>query len=288
MKNYYRSALIILILAFTALACVVSGGGSDDQQATIDALSQSLVQTSTAVVAVGSPTAVNAAATVAAVEEAATEQVQELEASEDLRATEAALEATATEDALAPIRDELPAYGLDPFEGKLGWIHPPLAVQTEGYLQYDYGGEFLSTVVGDFVLAADITWNTRFGSTACGYVIRTDGNEESFNQYLVMATRGASGHVGFIIMQDGEVLDDEITDIYANGIDPLFEWQNDTTNRMVVVGRGNTFTIYTNGTKIGEVIPSVDYPRGFIAFAALNESGDTTCNFDNAWLWLLN
>jgi hypothetical protein len=55
-----------------------------------------------------------------------------------------------------------------------------------------------------------------------------------------------------------------------------------------VVGQGNTFTIYTNGTKIGEVTPSVTFDRGFTAFTALNESGDTTCRFDNAWLWLLN
>lgn len=287
MNHRYKSALIVICLAFTALACGVFGG-DNDQQATIDALGLSIAQTSTAVVVIGSPTAIDSGATVAAVQAAATEQVLDVEATEVVRATEIAIGATATEDALAPIRAELPTYNVDPFEGKLGWIHPPLTIQTEGYLQYEYGGEFLSTATGDFVLAADITWNTRFGSTACGYVIRSDGNEEAFNQYFVIATRGASGHVGFVIMQDGEVLDDEITDMYANGIDPLFEWQNDTTNRMVVVGRGNTFTIFTNGTKIGEVTPSVAYPRGFIAFVALNESGDTTCHYDNAWLWMLN
>ena len=285
--NRYKSALIFMCLAFTSLACGVFGG-ADSQQATIDALSVSIAQTSTAEVAIGSPTAIDSGATVAAVQEAATEQVQDLQATEVVRATEIAVEVASTEDALAPIRAELPLYNVDPFEGKLGWIHPPLTIQTEGFLQYEYGGEFLSTAAGDFVLAADITWNTRFGSTGCGYVIRSDGNEEAFNQYFVMATRGATGHVGFIIMQDGEVLDDEITDIFANGIDPLFEWQNDTTNRMVVVGRGNTFSIYTNGTKIGEVTPSVAFTRGFIAFVALNESGDTTCHYDNAWLWMLD
>lgn len=286
MNQHYKIGLVVVCLAFTSLACGIFGGGSD-QQATIDTLGASIAQTSTAEIAIGSPTAIDTGATVAAVQAAATEQVQEIEATEVVEATDIAIAATVTEDALAPIRAELPNYGIDPAEGKIGWIHPPLTIQTEGFLQYDYGGEFLSTVTGDFVLAADITWNTRFGSTGCGYVIRSDGNEEAFDQYLVIATRGATGHVGFVIMQDGEVLDDEITDIFANGIDPLFEWQNDTTNRMVVVGRGNTFTIYTNGTKIGEVTPSVFYPRGFIAFVALNESGDTTCHYDNAWLWML-
>jgi hypothetical protein len=282
-----RLALACLCLALATLACGIGGGS--DQEATVEALSQSIALTATAATVVEeAEVEVNPDETVAAVQAAATEQVQVEEATQVAVATTDTGDQSATEEALAPIRAELPTYDIDPSQGMLGWIQPPLTVQTEGYLQYDYGGEFLSTVARDFVMAADVTWNTRFGSTACGYVIRSDGNEEAFNQYLVLATRGAQGHVAFAIMQNGEVKDDEITDIYANGIDPQFEWQNDTTNRMTVVGRGNTFTIYTNGTKIGEVIPSVAYDRGFTAFTALNESGDTTCQFDNAWLWLLN
>lgn len=282
-----RLALSVGILALAALACGVGGGS--DQDATVEALSQSIAMTATAAgVEEETVVEVNSEETVAAIQAEATEQVQVEEATQVAVATADTGDQSATEEALAPIRAELPTYGIDPSVGTLGWIQPPITVQTEGYLQYDYGGDFLSTVARDFVLAADITWNTRFGSTACGYVIRSDGNEEAFNQYLVLATRGAQGHVGFAIMQDGEIKDDELTDIYANGIDPQFQWQNDTTNRMTVVGQGNTFTIYTNGTKIGEVTPSVAFDRGFTAFTALNESGDTTCKFDNAWLWLLN
>lgn len=282
-----RLAFAVICLSLAALACGIGGGS--DQDATVEALSQSIDQTATAAgVQEETQVDVNPEETVAAIQAAATEQVQVEEATLVAVATTDTGAQSATQEALAPIRAELPTYGIDPNQGALGWIQPPITVQTEGYLQYDYGGDFLSTVARDFVLAADITWNTRFGSTACGYVIRSDGDEEAFNQYLVLATRGAQGHVGFAIMQEGEIKDDEVTDIYANGIDPLFEWQNDTTNRMTVVGQGNTFTIYTNGTKIGEVTPSVAFDRGFTAFTALNESGDTTCYFDNAWLWLLN
>ena len=242
-----RLAFACLCLALATLACGIGGGS--DQDATVEALSQSIALTATAAGAEEAEVEVNPEETVAAVQAAATEQVQVEEATQVAVATTDTGDQSATEEALAPIRAELPTYGVDPSQGMLGWIQPPLTVQTEGYLQYDYGGDFLSTVARDFVLAADVTWNTRFGSTACGYVIRSDGNEEAFNQYLVLATRGAQGHVAFAIMQNGEVKDDEITDIYANGIDPQFEWQNDTTNRMTVVGRGNTFTIYTNGTK---------------------------------------
>lgn len=51
-------------------------------------------------------------------------------------------------------------------------------------------------------------------------------------------------------MAQGEVVNAK--DIFAYGIDNEFEWQNDTTNNLTVVGRGPIMTIYTNGTKIGE------------------------------------
>lgn len=209
----------------------------------------------------------------------------------------AAAQATATAEAAAavaadaareqPIREALPLYGVDPNEGRLGWIHEPLLIDVEGFQQYTYRNMFAGTVARDFVMSADITWNTQFGTTGCGFVIRSDGNEDAVSQYLVIATRGAQGHVGFIVQEAGEVITDDSVDIYANGIDPLFEWQNDTTNRLTVVGRGDNFRIYTNDTLIGELEGGYGYNEGFVAFVALNESGNTRCQFDNAWLWLL-
>lgn len=223
--------------------------------------------------------AVQETATAAAVQAAAA-------AAED--AAEESADAAATAAAEAPIRAELQTYGVNPDEGRLGWIHPPELLDVEGYMGYTYTNRFLATVAIDFVISADITWNTQFGTTGCGFVLRTDGNEEALNQYMVIITRGAQGHAGFVTMAEGDVILEESQDIYANGIDPLFEWQNDTTNRVTVVGRGDTFTIYTNGTEIGQVTPETFYEKGFVAFVALNESGYTRCQYDNAWLWLLN
>ena len=284
MKRNILTGLLALILA--TLACGV-GGSDTDQDATVEALSQSIRSTAETEDIATPTTAVDTQSTVAAVQETATQQVEQFEATQVVEATEVSVEATLTSEFLEPIKSELQSYGVDPSEGRLGWVHPPLDIDVEEYLGYSYGGKYLATVARDFVLASDITWNTQFGSTGCGYVIRSNGDEEAFDQYLVMATRGAEGHVGFIIMEDGNAITDEITDFYANGIDPEFEWQNDTTNRMVVVGRGNTFSIYTNGTLLGEVTPSVAFDRGFIAFVALNESGYTHCHFDNTYLWLL-
>ena len=162
-----------------------------------------------------------------------------------------------------------------------------------------------------------------------------------WNQYLVLATRGASGHVLFATMANGQVVGGR--DLYAYGKDKSFQWENDTTNRLTVVGRGTLFSIYTNGVLIGEVDPTAPAPplslppppsspdlndpalqaryqeqlkqyetvkaeilaqfrsrrqeaqtankkfdRGFAALTVLSELGQTTCHFDNTWLWLLN
>jgi hypothetical protein len=120
-------------------------------------------------------------------------------------------------------------------------------------MQYDYVNQFLATVAQDFVVSSDITWDTQYGTSGCGFVLRSDGNKNALNQYLVISTRGASGHVLFGTMSQGDLVSGR--DIYAYGIDPNFNWENNATNRLTVVGRGNLFSIYSNDTFIGEVNP---------------------------------
>src|SRR5690606_6361430 len=72
---------------------------------------------------------------------------------------------TATAAAFAPILAELPSYGVDPSEGKLGWVHPPVTMDASGYHQFEYVNYYLGTLAKDFVVSADITWNT-VGSTS--------------------------------------------------------------------------------------------------------------------------
>ena len=247
-----------------------------------------------------------------------------------------------TETALAPVLAALPAYGIDPSEGRIGWVHSPERLEVEGYMQYEYANRYITIIASDFAVSGDITWNTTTGLSGCGFVLRSDGNEQAFNQYLVIATRGGDGRVIFSTRGGGEAKG--AGDHYASGLEPALDWRNDTTSRLTVVGRGNVFTLYTNGTRIGEVVagepprkpvpPPVPVPpppgasaaagaaygdeleqheavvediqanfrarlaefreeipifeRGFVAMVALNESGRTVCQFDNAWLWLLD
>jgi hypothetical protein len=336
-----RTRLIGLLICVTLLS---ASSGCDpkasdpDRDATVEAISLAVRSTATA-------EALNATRPQEAVETARAEATG---VSQLIQETQAALDGisasgqAATQAAAAPIQAELTSYGIDPSQGRLGWIHPPVKLEVSGYKQYGYSNQFIETTAADLVFSADITWNTQYGSSGCGFVLRSDGKKNAWNQYLVIATRGASGHVLFVTMANGQVVAGR--DIYAYGKDKNFKWENDTTNRLTIMGQGNLFTIYTNGVKIGEVDPTGPLPepvlpqppvkpadltdpalldryqeqqkqyeavkaqilgeylarrneaqtankkfdRGFVAMAVLSESGHTTCQFDNAWLWLLN
>jgi len=328
-----------VFLAFVALAVILSSctGGQEPQQraATAAAINQIVRSSATAAVQSGQ----NPEAAVITAQAEATASAMSVHATQGVLIPQADQEATA--QAFAPFQAQLPLYDVDPDRGRPGWVHPPVTLEVQGYHQFDYANDFLRTVAADFAISADITWDTQYGTTGCGFVLRSDGNQEAYNQYLVIATRGASGHVLFGVMSEGEVVNWK--DLYAYGLDPKFDWQNGATNRLTVVGQGQTFAIYTNGTKIGEVDPSdpppqpvlppppvkppdnVDqallteyakqveqyqevvsdirsiyagrlrynqkadkvFDRGFVAMVALNESGTTRCQFQNAWLWLI-
>jgi hypothetical protein len=312
-------------------------GGQEtlERAATVEAINQ-VVRGSATAAAEGDQ---GPAAAVGTAQAEATISAVALQATQAALVPRAAQEATA--QAFAPFQGILPLYEVDPDRGRAGWVHRPVTLEVTGYHQFDYANDFLRMVVTDFAVSADITWDTQYGTTGCGFVLRSDGNQEAYNQYLVIATRGASGHVLFGVMSGGEVVNWK--DLYAYGLDPQFDWQNGATNRLAVVGEGQLFTIYTNGTKIGEIDPSnpplqpilppppvkppdnVDpallteyakeveeyqevvsdirssyaarlrynrnadkvFERGFAAMVALNESGTTRCEFNNAWLWII-
>jgi hypothetical protein len=336
-RRLHRIIFLLFVLASLLSACG-SSPANVAKQSTLDAISASVRQTSTVVAAQEQ----NPDAPVETAQAEATNQAQLVSGTQGAQGALNAEAQAATASAEAPIRAELAQYGVDPSQGRVGWIHPPVSLEVEGFMQYDYVNYFISTLASDFVVSADITWDAIGSASGCGFVLRSDGNEKALNQYLAILTRVGSGHILFGTMANGEVVTGQ--DIYAYNIDPAFDWQNNATNRFTVVGRGNLFSIYTNGTLVGEIDPTappklpplppepeqpVDtsnaeamaafalkkaeheavveqiradfrarqqafknadkvFERGFIAMVALSQSGrKATCQFDNAWLWLM-
>ena len=251
MKRKLYLAAHLLILIGILSACGLGGSSNDSaREATLEAISAEVRGTATAEAAAKQ----NPDAPVETAQAEATARSQEIEATQaaENALSEEARAATAT--AFAPFAAKLAQYGVDPSQGKPGWIHPPVTLAIDGYLRYDYLNQFVATVAKDFVISSDITWNTQYGTSGCGFVMRSDGNKNALNQYMAIVTRGASGHVAFTTMSDGEVVSGR--DIYAYGKDPNFNWGNNVTNRLTIVGRGLLFSVYSNDTLIGEVDPT--------------------------------
>jgi hypothetical protein len=247
--------IIIIFLLAAMLACNFGGNNStNDHQATVQAIGVEIAGTATE----SSTSEDDSANAILTAEAKATEVGESMEATQVSQSSISGEAQAATATAFAPFIAELPKFDVDPSKGRPGWIHPPLALNAEGYHQYDFANEFPSTVAADFVLSADITWDTEYGSSGCGFVMRSDGQKDKGNQYMVTITRGASGHAFFGTMAEGEIVN--LWDIYAYGLDPAFSWRNGTTNQLTIVARGQKFTIYTNGTNLGTFDPSEPAP----------------------------
>jgi hypothetical protein len=251
MKQRFSLALHLLLLVGILSACGLGTSSTDSaRQATLEAISVAVRGTAT----VEAVAKLNPNAPVETAQAQATAYGQALDATQAAQAALSDEARAATATAFAPFIAELPKYGVDPSQGRPGWIHPPATLEVDGYMQYDYLNQFLATVAQDFVVSSDITWSTQYGTSGCGFVLRSDGNKNALNQYMVIVTRGASGHVLFATMSDGKIVGGK--DIYAYGRDPNFQWGNNVTNRLTVVGRGQIFSIYSNDTLIGEVDPT--------------------------------
>ncbi len=273
MRTHLRPALAALTAAM--LACTSAGKLQEARQFGAD-----LERSATARAGSGQEANLNSPAlTAQAVATNANEAFVATQAAQQALAL-AAQDATAT--VVAPIEEELRFYNIDPEKGRVLWVHPPILLSIEGYLQSDYANNFMGTVVADFVLAADVTWNTRTGLSGCGFAIHSDGNREAINQYLVIASRAGNGTVYFLTQQDGEIVRQE--NLYAGTADSRFAWQNDSTNRIAVVGSGTEIEVYSNRARLGS-FRAGEFTRGFVAMAALSESGLTVCQFENIWLW---
>jgi len=233
----------IMALAIAILAC----GSGSDPEATAQAISDIFSKTATA--AAGSDDSPGNTVETAQVE--GTEIAQTVEVTKEA-ITEADTEAQkATTEAAAPIIGELKLYGVDTDKGYVAWIHQPLTLEVDGYMAFDFANDHPETIIRDFVISSNITWNTQYGSSGCGYMLRSDGDQNTPNTYMALITRGGSGHLVFGILENGDPVGGY--DIFPRTNDKSFDWHNDTTNRVAVKGEGSIFTFYTNGTWVGEI-----------------------------------
>jgi len=157
--------------------------------------------------------------------------------------------AVATQAVEAPILAELPVYGADTSRGRVAWTQSQVLLRAEGYNQVEYANEYSLITAKNFVMAADVTWDTQYGASGCGFTVRANGSAETPSAYMIAMSRGRTGYIYFLSQINGDL--SNFASIFANGIDERFDWQKDSTNRLAVVGNGNQLAVYTNYTHVG-------------------------------------
>src|SRR3990172_2503577 len=168
-KLIVRLLLLAMLLAAPALACNAPGG-QEAPDLTQQALEKSVAgtQTAQAVEEEGN----NELPTVRA---QATQTSQVIQATQTAMAGDRDVNQLATATVAAPVLAELPTYNVDTTQGQVGWLHPPAKIELDGKNQFGYANDFMQVIAKDFVLAADVTWDTQYGSSGCGFMFRSDG-----------------------------------------------------------------------------------------------------------------
>lgn len=238
--------LSLALHIFAALALAACSSASPTPNATLTALSAAVGRTATASGAQSGPSD-----SLATAQAAATSTSAAIQATQTAQVSGRSESALATATVAAPILAELPQYGLDASSGHAAWLHDPLTLEISGYHQTAFGNDYQQVTAADFVLAADITWDTQYGASGCGFMFRSNGDQNKPSQYMIIISRFANGRLLFTAIADGELAN--MQDFYPKDQDRSFDWQNQTTNRLAVVARGNLLEIYTNHTLIGSV-----------------------------------
>lgn len=184
------------------------------------------------------------------------------------------------EATLSPIRAALAGYGVDPNKGFLGWAHAPKTIEIRTYLAQDYATDYPNVITRNFVVQADVTWETRTGLAGCGFVFRAD-QEKNF--YGMGVARGATGVSVFDVFHKGR----GSRRAWVTHDARATNWQNGDTNRLAIVAQETLFTLYVNG-QFTQQESNGEFQAGGVAFAALSESGTSICTFNNGWLWILD
>jgi hypothetical protein len=246
---------LVAFLMLLSLACGLGTGPVNPVIQTLTPLSAAVKGTATA----HDTNASGADDKLATAVAQATARSADIYATETARASLNSESKLATATVIAPAVAELPRYGIDPGQGYVAWVHQPATIDLNGYQQTGFANDYQQITAKDFVMAADITWFTYNSLSACGFMFRSNGNTNKPSQYMVVITRYATGYLAFTATVDGEL--SNMRTIYLAAQDKSFTWQNNATNRLAVVVRGQMIDAYTNGVLVGTIDTSQPPPE---------------------------
>ena len=181
-------------------------------------------------------------------------------------------------------RDELTLLKLPSDTGHLDWHQDEAIALTLEGLNWKWKSFGDNVSAADFVLYSEMTWKTN-GWPVCGAWFRGDKRWDKGDFYALQFLRFSGLPAWDIEYYKGG----EITSIVSEQVrfSKYLSIQNGATNKFALAANGNEFKVFINDTFIGRYYDySSKLTQGSFAFIASQESGDTTCTFDNSWVWV--
>ena len=136
----------------------------------------------------------------------------------------------------------------------------------------------------NYVLTFDVNWSSTSGLAGCGVIFHSEQNLEIGEQYQFFTMR-LSG----LPLWDVELWNYGKWQSTTTGepkVNSAINLDNGSTNHYVLVVKDDLLTAYANDKRLSNVIIT-KLEQGRIAFYAIQESGMTSCIYENAWVWVL-
>jgi len=203
----------------------------------------------------------------------------------DLTATAALVASQTAEALLADITKELERVGVSAGEGSLGWIMTePVTIKVDSYNTTLYSEFEPSFSAADYVLHADVTWESTGGWALCGVMMRSEADFDKGEQYRFQMIRLSGmpswdierwNYGEWVATASNQIIDSKSMD-----------QENGATNTVTIVAKEGVFSVHINDDKSKNVLDS-KVKEGNFAFMNWQDTGETTCTFTNAWVWVL-
>jgi hypothetical protein len=203
----------------------------------------------------------------------------------DVAATRAAEATQAYDQEVTEAKSQLAKINVSVDSGSLIYYQSQsIPLKLNNYMQGRYYPFVDDQIVTDFIVKTDVTWETENSLLLCGLILRSDPNFEMGKQYLFEYLR-LSGLPAWDIefYNNGQ---------FANSINGnpkvsrAIKLDNGSTNQFIMIVKGNEFDLYANNTFIGKSYDwSKQASQGYMAFYGFQDTGSSTCQFDNTWVW---
>lgn len=194
--------------------------------------------------------------------------------------------ATATVQAvISDIDKSLQKFELSADTGRLGFLHDPVTVKVNTYGEEKHESDFPETTFKDFVLQTDVTWNSKTGIAGCYIIFRSEPDNIDGKQYRFFMMRLLNNPLwDFEYYHLNRFQRSVSQGIQETGA--LLSSQ-DSTNTITLIVQGSKIAAYANGERLG-IFNDSKLTEGSLAFGVFQESGETTCTFENIWVWSLD